>query len=201
MVKQVNLLPDSKQVRLRAQRARKLSIVISSIIMAVAIGVPVLLLAIKGSQALLLNRTQDRIDQHKATLQSTPNITTMLTVKDHLSSLPSLYEQRLVVSELMAFLPSVLPAEIRLSNIEIDTSGGLTLSGVSPSYAGVDRLYRALLVAGDLQDPNRVEDDPQIRGYFTSVVLENASGPSGSEVNFTIKASFDARLIDGEPNG
>jgi Tfp pilus assembly protein PilN len=196
----INLLPDSKQDRLKAARTRQLAISLSIIVLIVAVAVPVILLVIKGSQALYLNRTQDQIDERKAKVKSFPNIVTMLTVKDHLESLPALYQQRLLTSKLVDYLPKLLPADVRLTDLEVSDDGSLQLSGTSPSYSSVEKLFVALQRANDQFDENKVDPDPNKTGDFTEVVLEDVSGPSGDEVTFTIKARFDNKLITSGDN-
>ncbi|MBI4100964.1 hypothetical protein HY441_00635 [Candidatus Microgenomates bacterium] len=197
----VNLLPDTKQQRLRLKRTRQVAVSIATLVLIVAIAAPVLLVVARQSQQVLLDRTQKQIDERKKTLKETDNISTMLTVKDHLASLPSLYDQRTFATELLAVLPGVMPQEIRLTNIEVDVGAGtISFAGSSPTYGAVEKFFRAVQQAGIKVDANRVDPNPDTSGYFTSVVLEDVSGPSGSEVTFTIKANFDAQLTDGVAN-
>ena len=197
MIDRVNLLPDSKRDKLNAKRTRQIAISITTGILAVAVGVPLLLLGIKGSQALLLNRTQGQIDQRKAELQNTPEITTMLSVKDHLNSLPPLYGTRVFTSNLLGNLGKYIPNDLSLTSIDLDTGGTMSLSGVAGSYSSVDKFYQALLYAGMGHNPDRVDVDPNTNGLFTAVVLNSAAGPSGGEVTFTITAGYNQGLIIG----
>ncbi|MBI3983862.1 hypothetical protein HY346_01030 [Candidatus Microgenomates bacterium] len=201
MNKQVNLLPDIKQRRQQDKRLRQSFVTGGIIALVVAFGIPILLLIIKGSQSLYLGRVQGQIDERKATIQSTPNISTMLTVKDHLNSLAMLYGQRVEFSELLGFLPAVIPKSVSLHSIDLSTDGQLSFSGVTPSYAEAEKFYEALLRAGVSVNAERVEPNPQLEGYFTSVNLSSVGGLSGSEVTFEITATFNPALIDGAPNG
>ena len=195
----VNLLPDSKIEREKAQRTRQLAITTATIVAVIAVAIPILLFALKGGQKLLLNRIQSQIDSRKSELKLTENIATMLTVKDHMSSLTSLYDQRVITTEFMSFLPAVLPQEVRLTNIEMNLAGSsISFSGTAPTYSSGDKFYKALLFAGLGSDTAQVDPDPNLNGMFTNVVLNDVSGPSGSEVTFTITANFSPELIDGK---
>lgn len=198
MVKQINLIPVSKQESAKQSRVRRLITSIATAVIVVSIGVPLLLLGISGSQKFLLNRTQGQIDERKNQLRQVENIATMLTVKDHLASLPALYDKRLFASELLLYISSVLPQEIRLSSVEIDAATStIQFSGTAPTYTSAEKFYKALLVAGTDLKPDSVEPNPNLTGLFTNLTLQDVSGPSGTEVNFTINASFSFELTDG----
>lgn len=197
MHEKINLLPDSKQQRQKEGRLRKMMISGALGVMAVAVGVPLLLLTIKGAQALSLNRTQNQIDERRAEIQQTPDITTMLTTKDHMDSLPNLYAQRTYTTNLLDVLPKTLPTSLRLTDMEIGNGGMVTFRGLSATYNEVEKFYKALLTYGIEYNPNRIEQDPNTNGLFTNVVVDEVSGPAGSEVVFTISANFDVGLISG----
>lgn len=202
MNKQINLLPDSKQDRLKERRARQMVTTIASLIIVVAIGVPIFLLVIKGSQQLYLSRLQDQIDANKNTINSTANIATILTVKDHLTSLSGLYANRAISTELLSILPSVTPQGVKFSSLEFDNSTyTLIITGSAAKYSDVEKFYRALSNIGAEVNVNRVEPDPSASGLFTGETLQSVSGSSGVQVDFTINAVFDPKVIDGVPNG
>lgn len=203
MAKLINLLPDTKQARLRAQHTRKLLVSSTTAILIIGVAIPVILLIVKGGQSLYLKRTQSQIEEKKATLKNTENIVTMLSVKDHLNSLPALYNQRVVVTKLLKKLPSVMPQDLRLSNLSLDVAGGsLIFTGASGSYASVEKFALALKQHGGSHDPGKVNDPAATQGNFSNVVLQSVSGASGDEVSFTITANFAPNLISsGGSNG
>ncbi len=192
---QVNLLPDVKQQRLRQHKLRQLAISASIFIIAVAVGIPILLLLAKGSQIIYINRVQSQIDENIQTLRNTPDINTMLTIKDHLNSLTTLYAGRTLPSKLLALLPSVTPKDIVLNSIDTDLAAhSISFTGSANSYNLVNKFYHALLESGVSVDHNKVDPDPNTSGNFTNVVLTSAAGPSGDQVTFQIEANFDVRL-------
>lgn len=198
MNKLINLLPDSKIEGEKRQRTRRLATSITTAVIVVTIGVPLLLLGIKGGQNLALGRTQGQIDERLNQLKSTEQLATILTVQDHMASLPELYRQRIFVSELVKIIPSLMPSEIRLSNIEVDViSGTIQISGIAPTYSSAEKFHKSLQFVGVASDTSTVDPDPDLSGLFTNVVLRDISGPSGTEVNFVISATFSFTLLDG----
>lgn len=204
MAMQVNLLPASKQQRLQAKRIRRMILTGIVLVLIVTVALPLVLLATTATQNLLLKSTQDSIDERLGIIRGTENIDTMLTVKDHLDSLPALYAQRLIITELLNSLPSVTPQPVRLTKLSLDsTAGSLVFTGTANSYATVEQFYQALRQAALEIDPNRINPDPETEGYFTAVTLNNVSAENTeNEVLFEISAQFVPQLIDGEsPNG
>jgi hypothetical protein len=138
---------------------------------------------------------------------STPDIYTMLTVKDHLTSLPSLYKQRLLVSDLFKILPNVTTTDIHLSSLKVGTDGTIEFTGTANSYAAVNKFFVALQRAGTKYDPEKVSD-PSLQGQFTGLVLQNVGGISGGQVTFNIKGHYSQSILaddsaneDGDTNG
>lgn len=201
MNKQVNLLPDSKQQRIREKRTRQMITSITLLVIVVAVAVPIILLGVKGTQKLQKDRLQDQIEQHKATIAGTSNISTMLTIKDHLQSLADLYNNRAIATELINYLPSVTPTGMNFTSIDLETtSNTITITGSAAKYSEVEKFYRALANSGSDIDQSKVEPDPLSAGYFTNETLQTVNGPAGETVSFTITATFDPKMIDGEKN-
>jgi len=198
---QVNLLPQKKQENLKAKRLRQLVITTGSVVLVVAIALPIVLFVAKSGQNLVLKRTQNQIDERISTIKSTPDITTMLTVKDHLASLPELYEQRLLVSELFKILPNVTPTQVKLSSADVSADGSITFTGTASSYSAIQKFFVALQRAGDNYDPEKVDPDPNVSGQFSEMVLESVNGTSGGQVSFTILGRFAQTIISGEQSG
>lgn len=196
--KLVNLLPASKQTRLQQQRRKRLLISLITAIIIVALAVPIVLFVVKQSQNLLISRTQTEINKRKEELKNTEDITTMLTVKDHLNALPQLFDQRLAVSKLLERLPALTPTDISFNNLTVDTATNtVSITGTSTSYYKVAQFYLALQRAKVDYNAENLEPNADTTGDFTSVVLQDVGGPSGEEVTFTITASFNSEIIQG----
>lgn len=190
----VNLLPSTKQEKLKASRLRQVVISVGSIILLAAVALPVVLFVSKSAQGVVLKRTQSQIDERKQKVASTPDIFTMLTVQNNLNSLPPLYKQRLLVSDLFKILPNVLSTDIRLTSLKVGTDGSIEFTGTSSSYAAVNKFYVALQRAGTQHDPEKVAD-PSLKGQFNDLVLSNVSGISGGQVTFSIKGRYSQSIL------
>lgn len=200
MAVQVNLLPDIKQERLRAERIKQLTIGIAVSVLIAAIGVPLILFSVNQGIKFAQGRTQEDIAERTNQIQTFPDINTMLSVQANLDALPDLYHQRVQPSELLGLLPSLMPAEIRLSSLELTPEGNLKLIGFSPTFNAVQTFYTALGNAGLATNTERIEPNPDTEGYFTNLVLESASGDA-DEVSFSISATYAPELIDGVEDG
>lgn len=200
MAMQVNLLPDSKQQRLKAKRIRRLILGGIVLVLITTVASPLVLLATTGTQNLLLGRAQKNIDNRLEEIRGTENIVTILSVQDRLNALPPLYQQRLIITELLNELPAITPKEVRLETMSINTlAGGMVFTGSAPNYFTVRKFYHALQRKPLTIDPNRVEPDPDKEPYFTSVLLQNVSTEGAKEgILFEITAQFAPELIDGE---
>lgn len=191
---QVNLLPSTKQDKLKASRTRQLVITVGSVLLLAAIALPIVLFVSKSTQIVVLKRTQTQIDERMKQVEETPNIHTMLTVQADLASLPSLYSQRLLVSDLFSILPSVTPTDVKLSSQKISTDGSIEFTGTASSYAAVNKFFEALQRAGTKYDPNKVPD-PNATGEFSDLVLLNVGGISGGQVSFSIKGKYSQKIL------
>lgn len=200
MAVQVNLLPDIKQERIRAARLKRTIISVTTIILVVAVAVPVVLFVLNQGIKLATNRTQAEINERKNTIENFENINTMLTVQSNLDNLPELYQRRAFSTDLLQTITPLLPSEISLSSLEADMSGNIQFIGIAPNFSSVQKFYNALLYAGLDANPDSVDPDPQVNGQFTNLTLENASGDS-EEISFSINATFSTELITGEDNG
>lgn len=196
MNKQINLLPSLKQERLQEVRMRRIIVGTATAILILSIALPLILLLTRSGQSIVLNRVQKGIDDKLTQLRETENITTILSAQDHLDALPDLYHQRLLVSQLFKILPSVIPQEVSLSDLQIAADGTITFSGTANSYTAVEKFYNGLILA-DVNDFNieRAEPNPAVNGHFTDLVLENVSGLTGREIGFTISGRFDQTIL------
>lgn len=191
---QVNLLPSTKQDKLKASRTRQLVITVGSVVLLAAIALPIVLFVSKSTQSVVLNRTQSQINERMQKIATTPDIYTQLTVKDHLGSLPALYKQRLLVSDLFKILPNVITTEVRLNSLKVGTDGTIEFAGTANSYAAVNKFFVALQRAGTEFDPNKVAD-PSTTGQFSGLVLQNVGGISGGQVSFSIKGRYAQSIL------
>jgi Tfp pilus assembly protein PilN len=194
MVMQINLAPDLKQERLKIKRGRQLTVTVVVLVLITAVALPIVLSVYRGTQAIVLNRTKSTIEEHKQTLAAEPELSNMLTVQKNLTALPDLYSQRNHYSQMFDLLPSVIPIEARLTNLEMSADGTLTFTGTVPNHALVEKFYAALRFSGISEQDRK---NPEATGNFSNVMLESVSSESSSEsnVSFVLMAQFNPDII------
>lgn len=198
-MRDVNLLPSAKEDKQRTDSFRHYATIVGVVVIGVAVALPIILFISKTTQNLVLSRVQSQINERQKTIENTPDIVTMLTVKDHLDALPDLYKQRNYMTNLYAILPSIVNTDIKLKSLDADAEGNIQFDGTSNSYAAVNKFFVALSAYGAKVDPNAINKITD--GVFSDLVLENASGTSGGQIDFTIKGKYSKSLTEKVNNG
>jgi Tfp pilus assembly protein PilN len=194
MVMQINLAPDLKQERLKIKRGRQLTVTVVVLVLITAVALPIVLSIIRGTQAIVLRNTKSTIEEHKQTLVSEPELSNMLTVQKNLEALPALYSQRNHYSQMFDLLPSVIPVEAKLTNLEMAEDGTTTFTGTVPNHALVEKFYAALRFSGISEQDRK---NPEATGNFSSVMLESVASSSDDDnnVSFVLTAQFNPDII------
>ncbi len=187
----INLLPDLKQAKLREHHRRQLVTGVSILVWLVCGGVLVLLLVSVASQTVIMSNLTHNIATNETTLRSVSGLTPALTAQEHLSSLPSLYSQRVYMSNFFKAYIAADPTGVSLSAMAIDGSNDLSVTGSAPSYAAVAKLARAM-AADNLTIGNsaNVSNNP----YFTNINITTVSQQT-SGVNFTLSATVGTGAV------
>ncbi|MDB5179069.1 MAG: hypothetical protein JWN01_1012 [Patescibacteria group bacterium] len=189
----INLLPDTRQVKLRDRRRRQLAGGIAVTIWSVC-GAAILLMGLyEGSQKLIIDAQTKKITANEAKLEATPGLVDALTAQEHLAALPALYAQRTYLTKFFEVYTESNPADITLTSLTMDASNVLTVNGSGKTYEAVAKLARAL-------EANHVSLGKQAStanaAYFTNVSLQSVSR-SNNQVSFTLNATLDAGVTHG----
>lgn len=121
---EVNLLPDSKQDFLRAQRARTYVARSATIVSIVAIALVVILGIILAGQAVTSNVVSDSITKKTAQLKGQEDVSKILTIQHQLSLLSSMHANKQVTSRLFPLLEAInppAPNDITMTGVRLDT--------------------------------------------------------------------------------
>jgi Tfp pilus assembly protein PilN len=183
----MNLLPDSKMDRLKAQRRQRVIGASSTLAIAVGIGLPVLLIILWLGQKGLIRLTQNSIDEKIRQLQQVEKLDEILTVQRQLNSLTSVEEQRLYYTTVTNLLPKLMPRSASLASIEMGEGNTIILHGTANSVASINDFVNIL-------DNTDLVKDGVTSELFTNVVLRQVQ-PTDKGASFEINASFDAQLL------
>lgn len=145
---EINLVPDVKSEMIKAQKTRNLVLFICIAVTAVAVGVILILLGIKGGQDIAMTNQDKKLATMSEKLMGYDEIDEFLTIQDQLSKLSSISDNKKVLSRVFNILEVMLPKgadKISLSELTINLDDNqLTFEGQAD--AGVEPFidYRVL---------------------------------------------------------
>ncbi len=188
MTVQFNLLPDIKIQYLQARRQKQLVLFVSFIAIAVSLLAMVILISIVFViQKKSISDLSRDIGAASNELQSTPDLTKMLTVQNQLKALPALHDQKAVASRLFDYIAQSTPTDASISRLNIDfTTSLLTISGSANNLITVNTFADTLKFTTFKTDNAPTEE----KRAFTSVVL-SSFGRDSVGASYTINMNFD----------
>jgi hypothetical protein len=193
---QFNLLPDVKLQYLKAQRVKRLVSFIA--ILAGAVSLFVFLLALVTVDVVQKKNLRDLsadITTKSNQLKSVPNINKILTVQNQLNTLTSLHDQKAVVSRLFGYIAKVTPAQVTISNLEMDfTANTATISGEAPTLDGVNAYTDTLKATTYKATTDGDSPSTTSAKAFTDVVLASF-GRDSKGATYQITLSFDPQIF------
>lgn len=141
---EINLVPDVKQELIKAQRVRS-TVISFSIIIAVAVGIIVTLLAIYvfGVQTVRGVVADGAISDGGKKLASVEDLSKTLTIQNQLTKISSLHSDKKIDSRIFDVLVAIIPPspnQVQVSNLAIDSDlGVISIEGqAARSYAAVE---------------------------------------------------------------
>ena len=193
---QFNLLPDVKLAFLKAQRIKRVVILISGTIATIMLIVFIfLMLYVDVSQKKQLSDINYKIDIAKGQLKSNSNLDRILTIQNQLQALPALDAQEPVASKLFGYLTQITPANSTISSVSVDfTSDSITLEGNADSLQTinqyVDTIKFTKYTSGLSKNP------VASKLAFSSVVLTSFGLQVGKGASYTINFNYDPAIFD-----
>jgi hypothetical protein len=194
---QFNLLPDVKLQYVKANRLKRMVLLIAVAVSAVSLFVFVLCaLTVYVVQAKTLRDLDHDITANTKTLKSVPDLDKILTVQNQLNTLTGLHDNKVVSSRLFSYLSQLTPDGDTISTIDVDyLLNTITLSGDS---TGLDRVnvFVDTLKATQYKVDGATGTLPPA---FSQVVLSSyATGDKG--VTYSTTFSFDPAIFSNNAN-
>ncbi len=189
---QFNLLPDVKLEFIRAQRIKRLVILVAVMAGSAALGGFLLLVfLVNVIQKTHINNLSDDIKTYSKQLQEKPEIDKVLTVQNQLNSLPALHDEKAVTSRLAGFIQQLTPAEASINRLSFNFAHNTGLiSGSANSLETVNKFADTLKFT-----EFNTEDGQQTGRAFSTVVLTNFSRDS-EDTMYELAFSFDPVIFD-----
>ncbi|HVX47972.1 MAG TPA: PilN domain-containing protein [Candidatus Saccharimonadales bacterium] len=198
---QLNLLPAVKMEYIKAQRARRMVISVSTIVTIAAVALLLLLLSVSGLQKKHLSDLNKDIRSETTKLQNEPQINKMLTVQNQLGALTQLHSQEPAASKVFGYLNQVTPSDVSITDFNIDfTKQTATITGTSANLANVNQYVDSLKHA-----TYTTKGDNTAHAAFSNVVLSSFSlntdtNDPSQAANYTITLSYDPTIFDNTQN-
>lgn len=189
---QFNLLPDIKLEYLRAQRTKRLVMVVSSAVSAVALVIFIaLLIDVSFVQKTHMSNLSDDIERTAKDLEGTSDIDKILTVQNQLNSLPGLHEQKPAVKRIFPYIQEVTPTEASIATLNLDFDNTvMTITGAADTLNTVNKFVDTLKFT-----EYSVGEDGEKTRAFSQVVL-TSFGRADKGASYTINLAFDPVIFD-----
>jgi Tfp pilus assembly protein PilN len=189
---QFNLLPDVKQVYIKARRTKRLAIVVASTVGGIAIALFIILfLIVNVVQKRHLSDLNADIKTSSAQLENTPDLNKILTIQNQLNSLPALHAQKAIASRLPGYLAKLTPAKVSINKLQIDFAAKtMTITGTADSLSTVNQ-YADTLKFTKYTLAGSTDQTPA----FSNVVL-SSFGRADKTTTYNITCTFDFAIFD-----
>ncbi|MET0779610.1 MAG: hypothetical protein ABWY71_02125 [Candidatus Saccharimonadales bacterium] len=185
---QFNLLPDIKIQYLRANRQKHIVMLASVVVIGVSVAaLAVLLGVVYGVQKKTIGDLNKDIHASSTELQSTPDLTKILTVQNQLKALPALHDAKPVATRLFAYIGQATPPNVSNSRILTDFGGNtINLSGTSDSLNTINVFIdRLKATTYHTESANKTE-----KKAFSEVTL-SSFGRDSKSATYTVTLRYD----------
>jgi len=197
MAVQFNLLPDVKLEYNRQQRTKRLVYLVSGLAVAITLILFVVSFAsVNILQKKLLSDANGDINNYSKKLKDIPNLDKVLTIQNQLNSLPGLHQKKHVVSRLFDYLPQVMPANVHIGKLNMDTSANtITIIGTADTVESVNKFVDTLKFTSFIIGQDQSTSKPA----FLNVVLTKIDR-NDKVASYTVDTGFDPALFDASQN-
>lgn len=197
MIVQFNLLPDVKVEYLKARKQQHVVSTIAIIASVVALTILALsLFTVYGVQRKLINDLTEQISQKSTELQSTKDLSKILTIQGQLNSLPSLHEKKVVSTRLFGYLSKITPSDVSIAQVSVDyNTKKMSLSGNAKDLAQVNKFVDTIKFTTYTAKNGQGTEVAKDKAAFTSVVLAGFNRDM-TKATYNITLNFEADLFD-----
>jgi len=192
---QFNLLPDIKMTFVKAQRTKRLVVLVAFLVTGVSLAIfLVILLTVTGLQKKQLSDADKDIKKYAAQLKNTKDLDKILTIQTQLKSLAELHQQKKAASRLFTYLSQVTPANVNIGKISIDFStNSMQIGGTTDTLANVNKFIDTLKFTKYKTD----EKDTDAKKAFASVV-ETSFSLDAKGASYELGVSYDEALFSND---
>lgn len=192
MTIQFNLLPDIKIEYLKARRQQHLVVLVSVLTSIAFVAIFVLLISfVFGLQKKNISDLNGDIKSASNELNSTKDLTKILTVQNQLNVLPGLHDKKILSSRLYDYLSQVTPTDASIAKINVDYAlFTIVVSGKGKDLATVNKYVDTVKFTKYNTKADKTE-----KNAFSEVVLQSFSVDKDG-VTYDIGFKFDPLIFD-----
>lgn len=192
---QFNLLPDIKLAYIKSRRLKRMIILSSIAVSAVAIFILVVLAtAVLGIQKKHLNDLNNDVIKITKDLKAKPDLDKVLTIQNQLKNLPTLHANKPVASRLFLYFSQVTPVQIGISKLSVGFDDStMTITGVSDSLNSVNTFIDTLKFTSYTTGA----DSNSSPKAFNTVVLASFNRDKDI-VSYTVTLKFDPVIFNSK---
>ncbi len=189
---QFNLLPDIKLDYIKAERTKKMVILIALAATGAALAILVLLvLQVYVVQKAQMSSVDKSIKTSSDTLKNTKDVDKILTVQNQLNALGNLHQKKPQISRLFGFLSQLTPSQVKISNLKLDnTAATINLSGTADNQPTINKFIDTLKFT-----TYKFDGSTTTSKAFSNVVQQSYA-PSDKGPTFTLQFSYDPTIFD-----
>jgi len=187
---QFNLLPDIKIAFIKAQRLKRIVMVVASGVTAVSVLILIVFLTVTQLQSKHIANLDKDVKGLRSGLESTPDLNKILTIQNQLNNLTALHEKKPYVSRLTDFLPQITLVQVKYAKIELNIAESvIKFTGSSDSLKTTNQFIDTLKFT------NFQLEGEADKAAFSDVVL-TTFGRDERGASFEITIKFDPSIFD-----
>lgn len=184
----INLLPDLRLAKIKAQQTRHLALSISLLVISLTAIVTGGLVLTYSAQKLQLSHLNGDIAKDIQAINGIDGLSKALTAQQAASSLGGLYENREFYSKFMPHIASRMPADVNLASVESNTGNGVTVAGTSKTIFALNKFIDALQTSAAGEQ----------NAYFSSIVINGITKDTTGRVTFSFTATINPEATSGQ---
>lgn len=198
---QFNLLPDVKLEYIRANRTKRLVMLVAGSVTAVSVGMFLLLFfSVNVLQKQHLKNLTNDINRDSKQLQEIKDLDKILTIQNQLSKLTELHDAKVYTSRMKEYITQVTPQNVSFAEVEVKlTEGTMRFKGSADTLRTVNQFvdtlkftkYRTLIDDGEGGSKYSEE-----KNAFSEVVLFDF-GRDDKGASYEITLKYDPAIFTG----
>lgn len=190
----VNLLPEARILKLKAQSRRRFVGTLTGLVCGITAAIIIVLVMLQVFLLSTYQLNQNRIADLKTTIGKSHEMEQQTaTLQANLNSFYTLNQERLYASRVFTNLGNTIPSGVTVNSFQISDDNVVTITGTANSFADVASFAKALT---DYNVNYKPQPELERKPLFTDVSITSLSKDATSgKVNFSMTFKVDTSLF------